>query len=85
MASIPLEQLIPNFIFQLPNLATERWLSHAELLRCPRKIQRATNRHKVSQVPQFHEATIPKEHDCANREVLAELQFTPEDRAHVLA
>jgi len=74
-AFIPFQELDAHLFFELANLAAQRGLRHAQLLRCPREIQFSGDGDKIAQVPQFHAAPImPKQHESANKEVLAGLR-----------
>ena len=56
----PVEKLEADFFFQILNLARKRWLGDAQPARRAPVMLLLADRHKISQMPQFHPDTLSR-------------------------
>jgi hypothetical protein len=65
-----------EFFFEVADLSTESGLSDSKFLSRFGEIQNFAHRREISEMPEFHTATIPEKHRYARNKVLAAAQAT---------
>ncbi len=65
-----LQKLHAEFFFEIADLSAECGLCDAKFLRGFGEIQKLAHRREISEMPEFHAATIPKKHRWARNKVL---------------
>ena len=70
------QKLHAEFFFEVADLSTESGLSDSKFLSRFGEIQNFAHRREISEMPEFHTATIPEKHRYARNKVLAAAQAT---------